>query len=50
MQDSQYEYPDNSPPAVSFDKAWGYCDKKCYLSSENIMAVNLQEVGPIEES
>ncbi len=43
-QDAQYEYPDNGPAAVSFDKAWGYCDKKCFLTRENIVANNLQEV------
>ncbi len=44
FQDAQYEYMDTTPSAVSFDKAWGFCDRKCFLSRENILTNNLQEV------
>jgi hypothetical protein len=44
IQDAQYEYMDTTPSAVSFDKAWGFCDRKCFLSRENILTNNLQEV------
>ena len=30
--------------AVAFDRAWGFCDAKCFESSADLLAEDLQEV------
>ena len=42
----QYEYDDKDPKeeSVLHDRAWGFCDPKCFSQKEDIIAMDLQEV------
>ena len=37
--------PPRWPYDISATEGWGYCDKKCHKSLEDLQASNLQEVG-----
>ena len=40
-----YEYDEETVNvSVAYDHAWGFCDPKCYVSKEDLLAQDLQEV------
>ena len=40
-----YEYDEETVNvSVAYDRAWGFCDPKCYVSKEDLLAQDLQEV------
>ena len=43
IPDADFDYTPDTPDDVGVDKAWGFCDKKCFASKRTIMANILQQ-------
>ena len=44
VPDADFDYTPDTPDDVSVDRAWGFCDNKCFVSRSSIMANVLQQV------
>ena len=44
VPDADFDYTPDTLDNVGVDKAWGFCDKKCFASKSSIMANVLQRV------
>ena len=45
IPDADFDYGPDTPDDVSAERAWGFCDKKCYASKSSIMANVLQQAN-----
>ena len=45
IPDNDFDYTPDTPDDVSAERAWGFCDKKCFASRSSIMANVLQQVS-----
>ena len=44
IYDYEYDHKDPKEESVLHDHAWGFCDPKCFVRKEDILALDLQEV------
>jgi len=44
IYDYEYDHKDPKEESVLHDHAWGFCDPKCFVGKEDILALDLQEV------
>ena len=44
IYDYEYDQKDPKEESVLHDHAWGFCDPKCFVRKEDILALDLQEV------
>ena len=45
IDDMDFDFDEDTPDDVTVDAAWGFCDRKCFETTENLKANVLQQVA-----